>query len=208
MDAGEDIKELLDEALMRADIAWWDWDIPHNRVVSNDLKTTMLGYRPEDFRGLGYQAYTGLLHPDDYERTMQAMRDHLEGRADIYQIDYRIRRADGGYTWYMDRGCILERDEAGNPLRLRGLVVDLGKSMSEKSRDEAVLRLIRKRLPASGKKDQFAVLCSACKQIKIAEREWVPVGGNFEKVFWPEISHGICPECVKRLYPDLDIPGS
>ena len=197
------LKNLLEDALMMSDIAWWDWDISNNRVVSNNLKTTMLGYEPDAFRGAGYQAYTDLLHPDDYDRTMQAMRDHLEGRADIYQIDYRIRRADGTYTWYMDRGCILERDEAGKPLRLRGLVVDLGEPMRDKARDEAILKLMRRRIPSSKNTEQFAVICSSCMQIKITESEWAPVDGNFRKVFLTEISHGLCPDCIKKLYPEM-----
>ena len=92
----DDLERFLDEALMSSAFAWWEWDIPANRVTSNDKKVEMLGRRPEDFRNAGYQAFTDLLHPDDHERTMRAMRDYLEGRASLYQIDYRILRADGG----------------------------------------------------------------------------------------------------------------
>ena len=95
------LQRLLDDALQQSNLAWWEWDIPRNIVTCNDLKVTMLGYDPGDFINAGYQAYTGLLHPDDYERTMQAMRDHLECRADIYQVDYRIMKKDGDYTWYL-----------------------------------------------------------------------------------------------------------
>lgn len=198
----EHLSRLLDSALESSEIAWWEWDFDKNIVFSNDLKTTMLGYEPGAFAGVGYKAYTDLLHPDDYERTMDAMREHLSGKAEIYQVDYRILKADGSYTWYMDRGSIIERDENGNPLRLRGVVLDLGESLRKQARDEAVLKLIRKKLPISGRDKDVLVLCSSCKKIKISKSLWVDVDDSFEHGFLEKISHGICPDCIKLLYPD------
>ena len=90
---------------------WWEWDVAGNVVKASPLKVEMLGYCFEDFRGKGYQAYTDLLHPDDFERTMQAMRDLLEGRAPIYLVDYRIHARDGSWRWYMDRGSVQTRNQ-------------------------------------------------------------------------------------------------
>lgn len=195
------LRALLDEALMSADYAWWQWDIPRNRVTFNDLKVTWLGYDAEDFRDVGYEAFTDLLHPDDYERTMQAMRDYLEGRARLYEIDYRILRADGEYTWFMDRGCALESAPDGKPLVLRGLVIDLGEETRERVRDEIFLAQIREALfpyHAEG----AACVCVVCKKMKIENTNWIDVDRRFHRAFHGELSHGICPVCVRRLYPD------
>lgn len=198
----EHLNNLLEEALESSEIAWWEWDFKKNLVLSNDLKTTMLGYKPGSFKDAGYQAYTDLLHPDDFERTMQAMRDHLEGRAAIYQVDYRILRADGHYTWYMDRGRIIERDHLNNPLKLRGIVMDLGETLMEKSRDEAILKLIRQTLALGDSNEKFIVLCSSCKKIQISNNIWMPVNGSFERGLLEKISHGICHDCLRQLYPE------
>lgn len=197
-----ELKQLLDDALSSSEFAWWEWDIQNNHVVFNDLKATMLGYSPEEFHDVGYQAFTELLHPEDYERTMQAMRDHLEGPVPIYQVDYRIRRADGTYTWYMDRGSIIGKDSYGKPKRLRGIVIDLGDHLREKTKDVTLFRLIRGALPSSGDNEGIVVLCSACKRIKISESVWMPIDNSFEKAFFPTISSGICPDCIYLLYPD------
>ena len=196
------LHKLLEDALKGSEFAWWEWDIEKNRVTSNDLKAIMLGYDPAAFRGGGYQAYTELLHPDDYERTMQAMGDHLSGRAGIYQVDYRIRRADGWYTWYMDRGSIVERTPGGDPLKLRGIVVDLGSEIGERAGNAALVRLIRRSLPGSADSEALTVICSACKRLKISGSVYMPLDLSFEKVFSDRISHGICPECMERLYPE------
>ncbi len=196
------LQQLLEEVLENSDIAWWEWDIRKNKVIANDLKVTMLGYRPDDFRDVGYQAYTDLLHPEDYERTMQAMRDHLEGRAELYQVDYRIRRSDGTYTWYMDRGAVIEKGPGGELLRLRGIVVDLGESLRESAKDKALFDLIRSALPAPGRDGGVVTLCSSCKRLKVGEGLlWMPVRPEFEWALSGSVSHGICPDCIRLLYP-------
>jgi len=197
------VKDIVEEALLDSDIAWWEWDVVGNAVSFNDLKVKMLGYDPEDFRGSGYQAFTDLLHPDDYQRTMQAMTDHLEGRSPIYQIDYRIQKKDGSYTWYMDRGVIIERDEEENPATLRGIVIDLGSTLQDGVHQQALVSLVRRKLPVSGELERVIVLCSSCRKIKLEEDTWVPVDASLEKHFGGEISHGLCPECIEALYPDL-----
>lgn len=196
-------KQMLETVLEASDIAWWDWDILENRVVCNDLKFTMLGYTREQFQGAGYERFTDLLHPDDHERTMNAMRDHLEGRASIYQIDYRIQRADQTYTWYMDRGAIIDRSEQGKPLRLRGLVIDLGEEIQEDAKDRRLFETIRKALPKPDDPDAIVEICVVCKKLRIERQLWVHVGEKLGDLFPASVSHGLCPGCIRQLYPDM-----
>ncbi|TWI62663.1 PAS domain-containing protein [Desulfobotulus alkaliphilus] len=201
----EKLDAFMEKELIHSQFAWWEWDIRINRVICNDLKVTMLGYDPKDFTDVGYQAFTELLHPMDFERTMQAMRDHLENRAPLYQIDYRILKKDGTYTWYMDRGYAIDRDENNKPLRLRGIVVNLGLEMEEKAKDAGYLSQIRQRLPspASGA-EHIVTLCSVCQRFRIEELLWVRVPHEFDQAFPERISHGICPDCISTLYPEFD----
>ncbi|MBD3366540.1 MAG: PAS domain-containing protein [Candidatus Eisenbacteria bacterium] len=198
----EKLRRRLDEVLADADVAWWDWDIRTNVVTTNDRKVEMLGYEPDAFRGAGYEAFTDLLHPEDYERTMRAMRDHMEGRSPVYQVDYRIRKADGEYTWFMDRGLALERDTGGKPTHLRGLVIDLGSELNDAVHNEAVVKLARAVLPSSDAPDRLVVLCSVCGKLKLSDDDWYEVNASLPDAFPNEISHGICPVCVRELFPE------
>jgi PAS domain S-box-containing protein len=196
----EAFAKLLQQSLEGSEFPWWEWDIVENRVTFNDRKVTMLGYDAARFRDVGYEAFTDLLHPEDYERAMQAMRDHLAGAAPLYQVDYRIRRADGTYTWYMDRGDTMERDAEGWPLRLRGLVIDLGPEMERRSGSEVLVALIRQSLPGPDGGDVTTV-CSSCTRMQI-EDEWISIGEAFHRAYSHALSHGICPDCMQRLYPE------
>jgi len=73
-------EEAWDKLMQGSRFAWWEWDIATNTVTHNPLKATMLGFMPEDFHERGYQGFTDLIQPDDYEEAMQAMRIVLQGK--------------------------------------------------------------------------------------------------------------------------------
>ncbi len=46
-------------------------------------------------------------------------------------------------------------------------------------------------------------ICAGCKKIRDNEGSWNQLENYISKHSEAEFSHGICPECAKRLYPDL-----
>lgn len=113
------VKERLDLAFLAAGMGWWDWDIPNRKleVCPNILR--MLGYEPEEV-GNRLDDWLQLIHPEDRERVGEAMRAHLEGRAEKYEISYRLRARDGSYQRVRDQGRIAARGADGEPRRVIG----------------------------------------------------------------------------------------
>ena len=58
-----------------------------------------------------------LVHPDDYQRVMEAVEAHLSGVAPVYEAEYRLRHRDGRWIWVVAHGRIYERGPDGTPLR-------------------------------------------------------------------------------------------
>jgi PAS domain S-box-containing protein len=81
---------------------------------------------------LGY-GWTHAAHPDDREAAGKAFRDASERRGE-YEIDFRLRRADGTYRWVIDAGRP-RFDASGRFLGFVGSVIDVH------SRKEAEARL-------------------------------------------------------------------
>lgn len=126
----EMLKEKEQEA--RLEYAWtgnlghWYWNIKTNEVTFNPLKVTTLGYDKSEIpEKVTYQFFTNKLHPEDYAKIMDAMRNHLNGSANVYEVEYRIQTKDGKYKWYYDRGKITQYDMHGKPLMLAGIVFDI-----------------------------------------------------------------------------------
>ncbi|MFO7736670.1 MAG: PAS domain-containing protein [bacterium] len=194
----------LNSILQRSDIPWWEWNIRDNIVTFNDLKVTMLGYKIEDFKNVPYQEFTALIHPEDYERSMDAMRDYLYGRAEIYQTDYRIKDVNGNYKWYLDRGAAIEKDESGKPIILRGIVLNMGEYMKEELYIETVMKLLRESGTALNRmKSGIITICSNCMKNQITPEKWVKLDESFIEDSATDVSHTVCPDCIRLLYPEI-----
>ncbi|HPQ76082.1 MAG TPA: PAS domain S-box protein [Methanoregulaceae archaeon] len=113
----------LEVAMKMGNIAWWEMDLPSGGVRFHDRKATMIGYAPDQFTT--YQDFCSLLHPDDYEPAMKAMRDHLEGRRSRYDVEYRIRTSRGEWKWFHDSGGITASSPDGTTRTITGMVVDI-----------------------------------------------------------------------------------
>ena len=113
----------LELAMNVANMAWWEMDRTTGRVTFERRKAEMLGYSPEKFKH--YTDFMVLVHPEDYERTMDAMRSHLDGSLDKYEVEYRIKTISGKYKWFYDVGSVTKRDPEGSPLIISGLVLDI-----------------------------------------------------------------------------------
>lgn len=48
-------------------------------------------------------------------------------------------------------------------------------------------------------------LCSFCKKIRNDKNEWEEVDVYIYKHSQADISHGVCPECIKKHYPDISM---
>jgi PAS domain S-box-containing protein len=138
----------LNYAMEIGNLAWWEMDLPGGEVRFDDRKAAMLGYSPDLFHH--YSDFTALLHPDDLEPTMQAMRDHLSGTLARYYTEYRIRTSDGSYRWLRDVGGITGRQADGTPATVTGIVIDItaGKRVEESLREsEERYRTLIEELP-------------------------------------------------------------
>jgi len=74
------------------------------------------------------------VHPDDLPQAVAAWRHSVE-TGDPYDVDHRLRRADGVYRWFHSRGLSL-RDAKGRIVRWYNLLTDI----NERRRAEEKLR--------------------------------------------------------------------
>ncbi|HUX50403.1 MAG TPA: PAS domain S-box protein [Spirochaetia bacterium] len=119
----QEYRRRLDLTMSAANVAWWEIDMSTGEVIFDDRKASMLGYPAERFHH--YTDFTGLVHPDDFEPMMQAMRNHLNGDSDRYDVEYRILTSTGGYKWFRDIGTIVQRETENSALKVAGIVIDI-----------------------------------------------------------------------------------
>lgn len=111
----------INDAMTAANMAWWEMELPSGTVFFHPNKAAMIGRSAEDF--FHYSSFTELIHPDDYDQTMQAMTDLISGKTDIYETKYRIKHIDGTYKTFYDKGRIVQKQD--DTTRIAGMVIDL-----------------------------------------------------------------------------------
>ncbi|MEN9844734.1 MAG: hypothetical protein RLZZ612_2563 [Pseudomonadota bacterium] len=111
-------------ALNEASDGLWDWHIASGEVFFSPQLKRMLGYGPHEMQPQ-LETWTRNVHPDDAPAVFQALDQHLKGRRERYQAEYRLKNRNGHDVWVNDRGRICERDAAGRPLRMVGMVQDI-----------------------------------------------------------------------------------
>lgn len=104
--------------------AVWDWNIKAGSILFSPRFKRMLGYTEAEFDD-SYAAWEAAIHPDDLPRVRAQLEAYVEGAADSYQCEFRMRMANADYLWVQDRGLIVERDHDGRPARMVGTQRDI-----------------------------------------------------------------------------------
>jgi hypothetical protein len=76
------------------------------------------------------------------------------------------------------------------------------RKVAEKERDD-VIRELKKTLSEVKVLRGLIPICSSCKRIRDDKGYWNQIESYIKKHSEAEFSHGICPECIEKLYPDL-----
>jgi PAS domain S-box-containing protein len=84
--------------------------------------------RYQEYDGIGPASYDNwmwapVLHPDDIFATITAW-EHAIKTGTIYQIEHRVRMADGGYCWHLSRG-VPAKDFEGNVIKWYGTATNI-----------------------------------------------------------------------------------
>ena len=126
-------------AIEGADDGLSDWDIPAGTVFYSKRWKSMFGFA-EDEIGNGLDEWSKRVHPDDLASTTAAVQAHLAGKTPLYASEHRIRCKDGSWKWVLDRGLVVLRNAAGEPLRMISTYTDISRRRRAQAALESSLR--------------------------------------------------------------------
>lgn len=183
---------------------WWDQDFHTGKVRRSPRWMTMLGYEPREIPET-LDAWEELLHPDDLPQARWIAKRHEEGELPEFKVLHRMRCKDGRWKLILNCGRIVRRDPQGRPLRAVGTHIDL--TLSEPFAS-GTLKLADF-LEASGAETRASAnvlaVCAGCKRVRTGGENWLPFDVFLLKYTRIRCTHGLCPECLTRLYPEFSI---
>lgn len=117
-----------------AEIGSWEWDIETGTLQWSEMIEPLFGFASGKFRGT-YEAFLGIVHPEDRQKIEDAVEDSLNEGQDYY-IEHRIVRPNGRIRWLLEIGDVI-RDKNGKAVRMLGTVQDITR---RKTAEEALKR--------------------------------------------------------------------
>lgn len=114
----------LELAVSAGELGLWDWNISTGEVYFSPEWAEMLGYTSAEIEPR-VEAWERLVHPDDRQRVIEAMQQHLKGLTPIYATEHRLKTKAGEWKWVLDRGKVVERDTSGRAVRASGTQSDI-----------------------------------------------------------------------------------
>jgi PAS domain S-box-containing protein len=100
----------------------WEWDVRTGRDHLSPRWKELLGFAPHELADVE-DSFFSRLHPDDVGPVNAAVQAHFRHGAP-YDIELRLRTKDDQWRWFRSRGDV-ERDAAGQPLRMAGSISDI-----------------------------------------------------------------------------------
>ncbi len=118
----------------------WEWNIPSGQTTFNGRWASMLGYGLAELEPTSIETWKRLTLPADIEISDKLLSGHFSGETEYYEFEGRMRHKDGHLVWVLDRGKVIERDEAGAPVRMFGTHQDITekKEMEEKIKELSI----------------------------------------------------------------------
>ncbi len=155
----------------------WYWNVKTNQVTFGSLTINNLGYSKQEVPATDIpDFFTDRLHPEDYDRAIVSMRDHLAGKTDLYELEYRIRAKNGSYKWCYDRGKVTQYDDQGKPLLVAGIIFDINDKKEKELRIKACNKKLREQVMTdelTGLKNRRSVM--AYLEAEIAKNKTTPL---------------------------------
>jgi len=108
----------------------WDWSLSQNTIFWNKGVKGILGYKDIAENTTNSEWFAERVHPEDRERLLEKMNQHLREKTSRWRLEYRFRCADGQYKHISDRGFILFGED-GKIARVIGAMEDISKRKDE-----------------------------------------------------------------------------
>jgi PAS domain S-box-containing protein len=192
--AGEVALNAVDH--ISAMVAYWDKD--QRCVFSNDAYREWFGRTPEQMLGMTMKELLGELYGKNHPYILGALR----GERQVFER--RIPLPTGGfrdsiatYTPDIVDGVTLGFwVHVADVTILREREAALERVLRERDEALAEVRTLRGLLP----------ICSSCKAIRDDQGHWHSLEEYVSDHSEAKFSHGFCPTCVAKHFPDLRLP--
>lgn len=169
-------------------------------VFFNDEAQRMFGYSRDEVVGSAVEILLPIrfrtLHPVLRKQFLAAPSRRAMGM----ERNLMARRKDGG-EFPIEVGLGFKR--SGEKLFVSAVVVDISRRRAAESEREMLIGELKTALEKVRKLSGMLPICANCKKIRDDNGYWNQIETYIRDHSDAEFSHGLCPGCAQKLYPDI-----
>ena len=172
-------------------------------VVINDSFTRMLGYDINDIPDVNH--WFKMVYPNDEKYRREQERIWKEASSQLQrEIDFSASGRLANVTCKNGSICILEIFGANMGEEYSLIVfIDITEKEKHRKEKESLIRNLNQALSEVNTLRGILPICSFCKKIRDDKGYWEQVEVYISKHSPVNISHSLCPECLKKQYPKM-----
>ncbi|MFH1980504.1 MAG: PAS domain S-box protein [Pseudomonadota bacterium] len=99
----------------------------------------------------------------------------------------------------------LMSDERGYPIEIIGVARDISERKRSEAEREILIQELQHALAKVKSLSGLLPICASCKKIRDDAGYWNQIETYIRDHSEADFSHSICPECAKKLYPEMDL---
>ena len=173
---------------------------PQGRIVMvNDATANQLGFRKEAMKDMDI---SDLVAPDGQKQGPVAQM-LISQTVNNRKLD--IKTSDGDTIPVLLSTSQL-RDQIGNTVGIVAIASDISELVASEKDRERIIKKLETALDEIKTLSGLLPICSHCKKIRDG-KEWTLIESYVSSHSEAEFSHGICPECANKYYPDENLYG-
>ncbi len=162
-------------------------------TTCNDKACKLFGASKEKLIGFSYKDISN-------QRMQKAILAALSGETSNFEGQYLT--VTGNAITYMNANFSPSFSLDGKVSGIIGVFEDISERVHGEREKERLLNDLRKDLEKAKKLTGFTLICAACKKIKDDRGSWNHIEDYISAHSDMEFSHGFCPECTSKLYPN------
>jgi len=171
---------------------------PNYKVLkANKALCKMLGYAEDEMIGRSIGAMT---HAEDVEKSEGLSKQLLHGKVPMFRLEKRYMTKSGEALW-VDLTVTAIRGQNEEVLYALGMVEDISRRKLAEQERERLVRDLQQALDRAKTLHGLLPMCAWCKKIRNDKGYWQKVETYVQENSSAAFTHGICPECLKKVDP-------
>lgn len=130
------------------------------------------------------------------------MRIVRTGEPILNEIEQALHKDTGEMRWHQTSKIPIKND-AGQIIGIVGIAHDITEAKLAEEERERLINELQKALNEIKALRGLLPICASCKKIRDDKGFWTQVETYIEAHSDATFSHGICPECFEKLYPEI-----